>query len=50
MDNLYFSTKFEVDRSTNKGDLLSDTGQETLETQTDRQTHRLNLILPLYSI
>ena len=34
---LYLTTKFELDRSTNNGSNMI-IGQESLETQTDRQT------------
>ena len=59
MGILYLSTKFEFDRTTNNGNLLSDrnywkhrqTDRQT-DTQTDgqthRRTHRLNLKLSLY--
>ena len=42
MDIFYLSAKFELDRSTKRRSII---GQESLETHTDRQTQRLNLIL-----
>ena len=52
MGILYLSTKFEHDRSTNNGNLLSDRNQWKHKTDThrDRHTHRLNLILSPYRI
>ena len=49
----YLSTKFELDRPTKNGDLLSDrnpwTGRHT-NTHTHTHTHRLNLILFPYRV
>ena len=51
MGIFYLSIKFELDRSINKGDLLSDRDHWTLrKTDTDRQTHNLNLILSPFRI
>ena len=47
MGNFYLSTKFELDRSANNGDLLSDRNHWT-HTETDTQTE--TDILPIYHV
>ena len=42
LNSIFPTIKFELNRSTNNGDLLLD--REKMETQRDRQTHRLKLI------
>ena len=49
MGIIYLSIKFELDRSSNNGDLLSDR-KHRIHKYTDTHTHKLNLIVSRYRI